>query len=141
MLTVKVSELHGNMKLLFVYPDGTQESASATNYADVKRMMYFRTRKYIHAKLTSWLVQRNYAISPFPTLDGYAQKLATIKLLLFKINEYEHLSIWRYCAFIARNESNFKLIAPSTKSKYHANYLNKIQPILEFCKAEGLSHA
>lgn len=137
MIIVEVkTQINGKYSLRFQIPDKGKtkfEYGMASSPAEAKRKLYFRTREYIYTRIHAWLIQRKHAIAPYPSIPDYSEKLATIELLLAKLEHAQNWALWALCDQIAANREKLIHLAPSENSRVFSHYSKTISPIIKFC--------
>lgn len=107
------------------------------NYQDVRRMLYFRNRKYIIETLGSWIKQRKRAIEERPNQDFFLKKVDTAIILRDVVLHHSFSSLWSLCDYVVRKQDDIKFIAPAESSRHYKYYNNTIVPIIEYCVQES----
>jgi hypothetical protein len=96
---------------------------------EAKRRLYFEIRKYIIAKLRSWLRQRMFAFH----LTDRAKCSQEAASLLVLLGYYEDRSCFKLYELVINNRAVIETLAPSEGSAHYGFYSKSILPILDFC--------
>lgn len=119
-----------------VFTDQQYQTIRGT-YQDVRRMLYFRNRKYVTETLGSWLKQRKRAIEERPNQDFFLEKIQMVTILRDMVLHHSFSSLWSLCDYVALKNSDLEFIAPSESSRHYKYYNTTIVPIIQYCLQES----
>ena len=104
---------------------------------DVRRMLYFRNRKYIIETLGAWLKQRKRAIEERPDQEEFSKKLEKVIALRDMVLHHTFSSLWSLCDYVVRKQAEIEFIAPGENSRHYNYYQKTILPIIRYCAEQS----